>query len=175
MDLYFLFRMLKKPKGSTTATLSLAYMGDAHIKSLLRLFTNPLFGYTISYENRGISDFAIRSPHYAQRCIEINRPIDLEKEVMEHHAKRFGDRPHALQRYWNVIQREKQGRAAAPPPRSFSHTRNRRNNNSNNRRNNNSNNRKNNKTQRPSRSSSPVPTVNRNHTHRNSTHAKINT
>lgn len=128
MDLYFIFRMLKVPKGSTTATLCVAYMGDAHITSLINHFTNPLFGYTMAYKNPGNTHWPIHSPDDALRCIRIDAPVYLERDVMEHHVKRFGTRPNALQPYHNIIKREKAGRTFSSRSRNRNRNRNRNHN-----------------------------------------------
>jgi len=107
MDLYFLFRMLKEPKGSTTATLSIAYMGVSHIRALVFLLTHPLFGYTVSYSHPE----SMKKTY--PRCISFDSPIYLESDVMEHHQRRFAEQPELLARWHRVLHQEKQSREQA--------------------------------------------------------------
>jgi len=113
LDLYFLFRMLKEPKGSTTATLCIAYMGQKHIESLIRLFTHPVFGYTVSFQMRGSMIWDNVPTHAVLRCLQINTNVPLESDVMEHHQRRFAERPDLLARWHRILHQEKQSREQA--------------------------------------------------------------
>jgi hypothetical protein len=114
----------------------LGFFGDFHTRSIVQFLQQPLFGYeTIVVASTDLVEY--NDPRI-NRCVEVNVPIYLYRDVQEHHRLRFdsaGRKEHLL-RYKGHLRREKNAR-------TVNHRKNnnhRRNNKSHRRKNNNSNN-----------------------------------
>ena len=97
LDVYTIARMLKRPVGGAPSALSVGYMGNAHVVSILKMLEHPVFGYQVAYETR------------QGRCQTIRNRIPLYTDLQEH--IRNGYRSENVNLYHATLEKEKRGRA----------------------------------------------------------------
>ena len=139
MDAYFLGRLFKQPTGNASSTLSLGFFGDFHTRSIVQFLQQPLFGYeTVVVASTDLVNY--NDPRI-RRCVEVNVPIYLYRDVQEHHRLRFDSagRKELLLRYKGQLRREKNARTVKQPA-NHRNNKNQGRNNKSHRRNNNTNN-----------------------------------
>jgi hypothetical protein len=74
LDLYFLLRSFKTPKGSKNPLISIGYFGNAHVKNISLFLKDKLNYEEVYYQYDGDND----------RCLEIKKHIDLN-EIIKHY------------------------------------------------------------------------------------------
>jgi hypothetical protein len=84
LDLYFITRMFKNPKGNRNSTLSIAFFGDYHIRNSVEILKR-YFNYKLIFSKNLSSSFFNIQP---SRCIEIDKLIDLPLDIEEHRKLR---------------------------------------------------------------------------------------
>ena len=82
LDLYFLSRMLKRPKfGGKLSQLTVAYFGDAHIKNLYQFFTEQGIFKTVASSNK----WSISYP--GDKCIDLNNSYEYRDFTLPLHIR----------------------------------------------------------------------------------------
>ena len=97
LDVYTIARMLKRPVGGAPSALSVGYMGNAHVVSIIKMLAHPVFGYQVAYET------------HQGRCQTIRNRIPLYTDLQEHIRNRY--RSENVNLYRTTLEREKRGRA----------------------------------------------------------------
>ena len=83
LDMYFIARCFKKPKGSNNAILNIGYFGQAHTENLLTYLTK-VFHYDVVYHSApvypNVKDTDTTSAYERKRCIEIPSYVDINMD-----------------------------------------------------------------------------------------------
>ena len=84
LDMYFILRCFKKPKGSQNAMMNVAYFGDFHMENLVAYLTN-VFHYNIVYQHRRTTKLPnsdMSKYQDSSRCIEIPAYVHVDLDEM---------------------------------------------------------------------------------------------
>jgi len=84
LDMYFILRCFKKPKGSQNAIMNVAYFGDFHVENLVSYLTH-VFHYNIVYQHcrtTKLPNSDMSKYQDSSRCIEIPAYVHVDLDQM---------------------------------------------------------------------------------------------
>lgn len=109
MDLYILFRMIKNPTNNIPSILSIEFGGRAHIRNMINILTDPIFGYNIDINTNNIDN-------KYNRCITIDSKIPLIQYIKDHAKQISNNNKEYFKIYHDTIKNEWEKRKILPPP-----------------------------------------------------------
>jgi len=104
LDLYFLSRLFKNPEDNINSTLSICYFGNEHIKIIYEILKN--IGYNTDFDKK-----LSKIDNKVNRCIAIDKLIDLENDVTTHSSLKSQE---SIKKYIEKLKLEREKRLIQP-------------------------------------------------------------